>query len=56
MFPARQYVWNGQVLDADEPRARPVRLRDFTLALARELRWETPMLPLRDGLMLVRAA
>ena len=48
-------LWDGQVLDADERRARAVLLRDFTLSLAQNPRWETLMLPMRDGLMLVRA-
>ena len=46
-------LWDGQVL-AVRPGSTAALLREFTLALARDARWETLLLPLRDGLMLVR--
>jgi len=49
-------LWDGKVLDANPTKATTQLLRDFTLALAQNPRWETLMLPMRDGLMLVREA
>ncbi len=47
-------LWDGQVLDATNQRATTTLLRDWTLALAQDPRWETLMLPMSDGLMMVR--
>ena len=47
-------LWDGKVLDASVKKATTQVLRDFTLSLAHDPRWETLMLPMRDGLMLVR--
>jgi predicted O-methyltransferase YrrM len=47
-------LWDGQVVDPDQNRATTVLLREFTLALAQNPRWETLMLPMSDGLLLVR--
>ena len=47
-------LWDGKVLDANATKATTQLLRDFTLALAQNPRWETLMLPMRDGLLLVR--
>lgn len=47
-------LWDGQVIDPDQNRATTVLLREFTLTLAQNPRWETLMLPMSDGLFLVR--
>ncbi len=47
-------LWDGQVLDERERRATTMLLREFTLALAQNPKWETLMLPMSDGLMLVK--
>ena len=47
-------LWDGQVLEPDNQKATAVMLREFTLKLARDTTWETLMLPMRDGLMLLR--
>ncbi len=47
-------LWDGQVLDEREQRATTVLLREFTLVLAQDPRWETLMLPMSDGLLMVR--
>jgi len=47
-------LWDGQVIDPDQNRATTVLLREFTLALANNPKWETLMLPMSDGLLLVR--
>ena len=47
-------LWDGQVLDEGNRRPTVRLLRDFTLALARNPRYETLALPMSDGLLLVR--
>ena len=47
-------LWDGQVLDADNRRPTVRLLRDFTMALAQNPQYETLMLPMSDGLMMVR--
>ncbi len=47
-------LWDGQVLDTHNDRKTSSLLRDWTLALAQNERFETLMLPMSDGLMLVR--
>ena len=47
-------LWDAQVLATDKLRPTARLLRDFTLALAQNPRWETLLLPMSDGLLLVR--
>lgn len=46
-------LWNGEVLDPTRRRATTQLLREFTLSLALDERWESLLLPMSDGLMLV---
>ena len=47
-------LWDGKVFASEPKKATTKLLRDFTFTLAQNPRWETLMLPMRDGLMLVR--
>jgi len=47
-------LWDGQVVDPDRNHATTVLLREFTLELALDPAWETLMLPMSDGLFMVR--
>ena len=47
-------LWNGEVLDPTRHRATTQLLREFTLALAQDERWESLLLPMSDGLMLLK--
>ena len=47
-------LWDGAVVDAT--RGTAAVLRAWSLGVSRDARWETLTLPMRDGLMAVRAA
>ncbi len=47
-------LWDGQVWQRRHASRTATLLRDFTKQLAADERWETLLLPMRDGLMLVR--
>lgn len=47
-------LWSGAVLDHTDTSANTVALRDLNAALKRDPRWERTMIPIGDGLTLLR--
>jgi caffeoyl-CoA O-methyltransferase len=47
-------LWSGRVLDPSDRSADTVAIRDFNEAVARDDRVETLILPIGDGLTLIR--
>jgi len=47
-------LWEGKVLDADQADAQTRSIKDLTTQIADDPRLEQVLLPIRDGLMVVR--